>query len=389
MSKIKKLFWFAWKLYLGALFCQTALTSLLVVGWTYRFVQQTVRQQWRVLSSSESHDRHATNQAWPAWFISQSENSTFGAKLKANSAGPKKIRGLFHTVFGSLGLNLKIGFLGALNTMILILPPSVFWLFAWYDGWNNSFTKGYEQAFVAPATGVFGVVLFLAVMLYIPMAQIRQAATGQWWTFFQFTIIRKLVRKNLRTSMVLAGVYAGAGFPFYLLRLVLLGLGQNQSMADLSDSELLSFLSSYFIWASVFLFPAYVFVRWIAARIYAKALVALVQDGDLKAADLETQEREELRALGLLEIRTKSKRHVLIEAAGWAGTRFGRMASTAIALVFWFLVVAQIFAAQFFNHLPVQGWLNQPLIQVPWYRYIPSHLQQPSPAKSMENAQKD
>ena len=71
----------------------------------------------------------------------------------------------------SFVLNVKLGVGAIFNTWVLTLPACGLWLFAWYDGWNNSFTKGYEQAGVGPGTELLGVGLFIAAMLYVPMAQ--------------------------------------------------------------------------------------------------------------------------------------------------------------------------------------------------------------------------
>ena len=41
MKRLKTFAAFAWKLVLGAAFCQFLPTSILVVGWTYRLMQRT------------------------------------------------------------------------------------------------------------------------------------------------------------------------------------------------------------------------------------------------------------------------------------------------------------------------------------------------------------
>ncbi len=52
------------------------------------------------------------------------------------------------------------------------------------------------------------------------------------------------------------------------------------------------------------------------------------------------------------------------------------MATVLLALV-WFAFVAQIYASEFMNYHPGIGFLNQPLVQLPWFRYIPSALESP------------
>jgi hypothetical protein len=66
------------------------------------------------------------------------------------------------------------------------------WLFAWFAGWNNSFHKGYELAFVGPAAGWLGVALFISDMLYVPYAQVRHAVSGERRRFFELGLLRRL-----------------------------------------------------------------------------------------------------------------------------------------------------------------------------------------------------
>ena len=40
----------------------------------------------------------------------------------------------------------------------------------------------------------------------------------------------------------------------------------------------------------------------------------------------------------------------------------------------WLTFVAQVFIANFFNYRGPRGWVNQPLIQLPWWREVPAHL---------------
>jgi hypothetical protein len=58
---------------------------------------------------------------------------------------------------------------------------------------------------------------------------------------------------------------------------------------------------------------------------------------------------------------------------GWA-LRTAGIAATAFV---WFTFVAQIFISEFLNYHPGIGWLNQPLVQLPWFHYVPGHLQNP------------
>ena len=86
------------------------------------------------------------------------------------------------------------------------------------------------------------------------------------------------------------------------------------------------------------------------------------------------RERETLHRLDLLEVKLPPPRHAFIRLVTWTGSRLGK-ATVAVLLVFvWFTFVAQIFISEFLNYHPAIGWLNQPLVQLPWFKYIPPHL---------------
>jgi succinate dehydrogenase hydrophobic anchor subunit len=66
-----------------------------------------------------------------------------------------------------------------------------------------------------------------------------------------------------------------------------------------------------------------------------------------------------------------------VRLAAWTGTRVGRAVS-GIALAFiWFGFVAQIYISEFLNYHGALGWLNQPLVQLPWFHYLPTRLKNP------------
>ena len=57
-----------------------------------------------------------------------------------------------------------------------------------------------------------------------------------------------------------------------------------------------------------------------------------------------------------------------------AGLWTARTAAIAAAAAVWFVFVAQIFASEFLNYHRALGWLNQPLVQLPFFRYMPPTL---------------
>ena len=147
-------------------------------------------------------------------------------------------------------------------------------MFSWYDGWNNSFNKGYENAVVGPAFGLLGIAAFIAAVLYLPMAQARQAVSGEWKRLFEFHLVWGLVRRRWAASAGLAAGYAFASVPVTVLAVLPMFYPQiKPGLENLTPDQARDLLSSHCLWTGLWVLPAYVVLRWIAARIYASALL--------------------------------------------------------------------------------------------------------------------
>ncbi|MDX1950806.1 MAG: hypothetical protein SFY81_01410 [Verrucomicrobiota bacterium] len=371
--------------YLWAVLFTQGMLAFLIVGWTYRKMQYSIARRWWKLSGSSEpladalgatmHSRHLKR--LPNWFAAHDYREYVPlpeANLLSNAI--RRFKTVFHNLTGSFWLNAKVGFKGLFTTSVLVLPAGVIWLFSWYDGWHNSFNKGYEQAVVGPALGVFGIILFITAMLYVPMAQARQASTGNWKSFFQFRIVWMIVRRKWLAMLLLAMLYSALAVPLMFMKSAVAFFPNiNPELSNYTDAQALSLLKTYFFYCSIYFVAAYFILRLVAARIYANGLVECVQGGLLLEDQLAEREWELLHRFDLLKIRPAPTRHVLVRTVAWLGTRVGR-AITAVALVLvWFSFVAQIYVSEFIIKKEFGlGWLNQPLVQLPYFRYIPSHL---------------
>jgi hypothetical protein len=366
------------KLFWGAIFCQSLLGSLLIVGWTQRFGQRTVLKRWWAASKKKnesfenflSNDRRTREHLhWPNWFVQQplpAADASFFARVFA--------------LAGSLVRNSKLGWQGILNTWLLTLPAGALWLFAWHFGWDNSFNKGYEQFWVGPALGWMGIMAFIAVMFYLPMAQARQSATGHWKSFFQFALIWRLVRQRWIANLGLAILYAAVSMPLMLLTFMPIFFPNiSPKLEGAPPAQAIAALNAFYFWAAFFVFPAFVFLRWVAARIYAGAVLQAVQGGGLAHDALDEFEWRTLHRLELLAIQPSRPRHFLVRLAAWAATRAGRIAAGFFTFLVWFGFVVQIFIGAFFSYRGPATWLNQPLVQLPWFHHIPARLKNPGP----------
>jgi hypothetical protein len=384
---IRRGLWFPVKLFWGMVFCQGLVGGIFVVGWSYRLAQRAALKYWWSHSSRSGPNQTFTgflaggertkgHQYWPNWFL----QPDFAEALRWQpEAGLWRysfglLRGLVHGLWS----NFWIGLRATANTWVLTLPAGLLWWFGWYDGWNNSFNKGYEQAAVGPLVSWLGIMWFIAAMFYVPLAQARQAVTGDWRAFFHFRRVWSLMRLRWVSCVGLALVYCFLALPLNILKTSPMFWPQKHPLLpSLGDAQLHEMLNGYFFWCALVMLPAYILLRVLAARIYASGILGLVQSGKVQPADLPANEEEALGRLGLLEPRPVRERHVFVRFLAWSGTKLGRIAGGAALFFIWFGFVAQIYTSEFFNYHKAVGWLNQPLVQLPWFHYVPARIKNP------------
>jgi hypothetical protein len=244
-------------------------------------------------------------------------------------------------------------------------------------------------------------------MLYVPLALARQASTGVWNGFWQWRVVWTLMRQAwaglaglaLLFALLNAGAMVLKTVPYYLPQAFLpqpsvVASDPDRAAAEtlvipspepgqrdwdnLSDTEALSILNQYYFGCGLYLFAALVLLRSAAARIYARAVLRAVHRGALGEDQLGEDEWRVLRMLGLLEARPRPRRAWVVRAATWAASRTGVAICAAASVGFWFAFVAAIYVSEFFQAHLAWGFLNQPLAQLPWFRYVPAHLQSPA-----------
>jgi hypothetical protein len=102
--------------------------------------------------------------------------------------------------------------------------------------------------------------------------------------------------------------------------------------------------------------------------VFTAAFVALIQAGPLGS----------LAILGVWIVLWGVGGLVLLFRKG-AWPRYLRFNSRRLAFVLlfwiWFAFVARTYVGEFFNYHPIAGFLNQPLIELPCFDYIPGSLE--------------
>ena len=362
---------FVWKYAVGVLLCLTPLSAILVVGWTYRLMQRATLKRWHRLSGigadgAAFHDfaiadsRTATHVAWPNWLLGAPD-----APWRID-AGPGRVTVLLQRVAGSFGANLRIGIQASLNTALVMLPIGALWLLSWWGGWQNSFHKGYEESWVGQVVGFLGIAMFMVVMTYLPLAQARQASTGSWRAFWDVLLLRRLVRRRRLGGLGLALLYMVLAAPLMALRAAPVVIGE--FVEELPPERITEVAEQFFLASTALLFPLYIVVRLVAARLYAGAILDAVRSGDVGLEELGVEEREALGRLRVAADPNRPRGH----AVGRMAVSLPRGLLLALTLAAWFAVTAQLYVSQFLNYAWF-SWLNHPLIQLPWIRYLPAH----------------
>ncbi|HEV3256750.1 MAG TPA: hypothetical protein VG013_07725 [Gemmataceae bacterium] len=407
---IAVLFGWCWRLGVGALLCMNYLyiSGIVVTGWTYRWVQARVVRGWwkksRFGRQGSFEDFCAglgleASVARPRWFWQEHVRAAL-TQPTPDGRPPGTVRLVWRALrlpWHSLWLNFKVGFLGLFCTFLLTGWGCLLMQFSWQFGWLNSFHKGYEQAFLGPLLGVLGIVLFIAAMFYVPMAQVHQAVTGNCWAFFDFRLVWRLIRARLTGYVGLAVLTALAALPLHVLATAPALFVVQGAFGDdfvhywdtAGDAEVLASLRYYFLGCCFVLFPALLLLRLTAARIYRSAVLKVLRRGWVTREQLHPVLAGWLDRLDLYPPPARVPR-ALEKAVRFGGRSLYRGVLYGTLFLAWFGFTVQVYVGEFLtrhrtavflnptddlvNDDPLAGFLNHPLVQVPSFDFIPRHL---------------
>ncbi len=372
----KRLFRILWLLLVCTIWCQTLLTSILALGWSYRWVRHQVSQRLFQLSPM------AEKTTWQQ-FASNLESLTpvrDTPNLFRRQPGiPSPSQWAFKCIHSWLHagwLNFRVGLGGILTTWVLTLFPCIMWAYAWYTGWHISFTKMYEESATGFSLGFSGLLLFTAIMLYLPTAQARHAFTNDWHSFFDWRFISALLWRRPLQLFLLAIGYVIANFVLTFLKALPTFLTTiNPALETLPAIEALEFLNQYYFYTGAIAFLLFLALRTIGGNIYSSALREMWCQSTLKP---EAFNRQEVRLFELLKVSYGSsyqKPRLVRKILGFPLNVSYRGGILTLTVLVWSVFNFIPFVSEFANYYPVRGFLNQPLVQLPCFRYVPTHLE--------------
>ena len=366
-----------WRVFFGLVLCQTPVTAVLVLGWSYRLLQREAVRRWYRRSNDSvgpvdfaesvaSNPRLAGFARWPRWIMAQ----TPGTQVPGTASRAKRVLralvNVFHHASGSLWTNLKAGFKALCTLWLVTLPIGLIWLLSWWSGWENSFNKGYEYAWVGPSVGLAGIFAFIVVMPVVPMAVARQAVVGDWRAFFQIRLLVQLIRRNPVFYLALNALIAALSLPIALFAVMPVAFPSwIGGYADLGRPQAMQAAEPFYLMASLYLLLALIGIRTFAARVYADAMLGCVQAGAVAIAQLGELERTALSHFHLLHTRPVVGEIADRVVKRWL-TGLVRFVSLAAVPVVWLIIAVVLYISQFFHYDWVH-WINQPLIQLPWF----------------------
>jgi hypothetical protein len=305
---------------IGTLLCTGPVTAVIALGWLVR------------RSGHLARDRFGAVEEVPGWLFGPRE-------AKGRPTGP-----LARTL-GGLGANIRSGVMALTALLAWTLPFTLLWLGAWWAGWENSFNKGYEQAFVGPSVFLLGAFLAALILPALPLMLGHLAAEDRLSAAFELRRLRSLVAFagwRLPALSLIAALFA---LPLAGARgLITTATDWAPWIAELSADDLAALQGRITLAFAALAFLAAWIQRTLAARVYARAAAraAGVRPGlwDGTAA-----------AEGALPARP---------AAGlWTGLCYA--AAMALTLGLTFLILA----GQFLDHAWWR-WLFHPALTLPW-----------------------
>jgi hypothetical protein len=314
-SRLTRVGRLAANLAIGTLLTTQAVTSILTLGWLTR------RTGWMVRTCMGSAEDA------PGWLL-----------------GPRE-KGRLARSLGGLAANIRAGAITLTALMTWTLPFTIFWLGAWWAGWENSFNKGYEQASIGPSVFLTGMALSALILPVLPLMLAHMATEDRLSAAYELRRIKGVVAQSGWRLAWLSAVTLMLAMPFFAAHgVIVMGHDFFPGLEDMTPEAAADLKGQISLGVAAIAFAGLMILRGMAARIYAFAapraagLRPGLWDGSV-AADAATPAQARSRLATALWL-------VLAMLGGGA---------------FAFLVLA----TQFLDHAWWR-WITHPFIALPW-----------------------
>jgi hypothetical protein len=369
---------------IGAAFCLNYFTSIVVFGWTYRWMRALVLKSWWKQSNlaKDSSFRDYCDSLGlnaptprPRFIMRDRVRTTF--QTNPDRRFISQIRHLFRILtipVHSLWLNFKTGFQGLLCTYLFTGWGCLLMLFGWEYGWLNSFHKGYEASAVGILTSFLGMLLFILAMYYVLMAQVHHAVTGERAAFFDFGFVWKLIQARPTSYCGLVMLMALLSLPIELMKVMVIGgqfFGNNDS---LTHGEVLRQFLGYLFLCSLVFFPMLLLIRGLAARIYSSAVLKVLRSGTVSRSRLHPTLAQWLDDLDIKPVPVAASPGLWTNTKKAIGWMYRNKIVYVLMFVLLFAFIARKYVGEFLVNHPVSGLMNHELVQFPTLDVVPFSL---------------
>ena len=312
--------------------CLTPFTALIVLGWLVRLMRREMMIE--VGRHSRTQDKRDLGRKAAIAAVTTLPQLAEAARF------PGWLRGFWQTMRSSLK--------AAIAVSLAVLPFGTILLLSWWAGWENSFNKGYEQAWVGPALAAVGTALAVFTLVHLPMALAHHAAEQRVGAIWSIGVIRRLIARVRWRYLILTLATIALSAPLFLLQIFPTFIETAYpDLATAPPAEVETFARRYFGAATVYLVLAlFVLRRW-AARLYARAAL-LHRSSELRFINQVSDALERPAA-----------------PARPAPGRTGGIISGLLMVAGWLAFVAALYVAQFANHA-WWNWISFPLTGLPW-----------------------
>ena len=313
-----------WNGALGTLLCTGPVTAVLALGWLARSGGHATRSRFGTVAEA------------PGWLLGpqEREGRTTGRVARA-----------FARTFGGLGANVRSGLMTLTALLVWTLPFTLLWLGAWWAGWENSFNKGYEQAFVGPSVFLFGGFLAAVILPALPIMLAHLATEDRLSAAFEVRRLRSVIAQAGWRIPALSVWAVAFTLPFTAARgLITTSNDWAPWIADMSPDAVAGLKGQIALALAALAFLTTWILRSLALRSYSRAapraagLRPGLWDGS-QAAEAAEPARPTSRLMG----------------AVWYG------AAMLITLPLVFLILA----GQFLDHAWWR-WIFHPALTLPW-----------------------
>ena len=266
------------------------------------------------------------------------------------------------------------GFRNWFGVMALTVPGLGLLSFAWYAGWQVSFTKMYEYSGVGFFTWLAGTLWLAVILPLVIMGMARYALSGDWKLYFQIRRNLRWVRRagwrNVSTVLLflVASLPVGINYFIFYFWPDIINLP-----VDAGPEEMKAIVNRFYFLASLLLMmPVWLATRYAVGRhLLAPTVVSWVKSGRVAPSDLTDREWQVLSEYGVHQLRDESDLTAL-KKLGRVSGRGMRWSGLGVSVFLWFIFGFLISLAQFGRYSGLEGWFNHPMIHNPHYHFSPS-----------------